>query len=161
MTCVSGEAQEACPSKKSNPAILELFGSGKVTEHWEQIESAVRSAVPDERSIPEALTALRTGELIAFGVWTTQGETDDPAMSAIIVTRIVVGGWNRRSALIYAMAGEGLDLDQWKSVGLQLEAAAKANGIGSLIALTDNPRILEIVDVLGWKTRYYCEKEIV
>ena len=143
-------------AKAAKTPALELLEQGGITRHWDALLQAVRESTPGITDLDMADVAfkLRSKDLFAFALW-----LGEEIVGFVVLQSVVSNGL--QAANVHAISGKGISLDQWKSFIKQCVDVLRMAGYNRLVALTDNPRILQIVKGDGWKTHTYCERDVL
>ena len=134
-------------------ATLELLEQGGLTTHWDHLMGAIRESVTGitEPQLADTCRQLRSRDMVAFALWI--GER----VHGYVVMQPVV--YQERQAMnVYAIHGNDIDMGQWASFIEQVSDLLRNAGYSRMVAITTNPRVLEIVRRTGWNVRNYCER---
>lgn len=147
-------AQEA--SKEAKKTItLEPLDQGGITLHFDELVQAVKASTPDGSPwvSANAMQALRGRAMTAWAVWSSE------KIQGFAITR-PIRNEGRQTLLVYALWGHDLTLAQWQEAIDALCTTVKPLGFTRVMAITDSPRVLDIVRADGWRIRNLCEKEV-
>lgn len=146
-------APEVLLDQKTKTATLELLEQGGLTAHWPRLLDAIRESVGTltEMELAEVCRKLRARDMVAFAMWV--GEQIRGYIVMQPVNRIDAPAMN-----IYAIHGADITMDQWGTFVNQAAYLLKIAGYTRMLAISNNPRVLEIVRRTGWKVSNYCER---
>lgn len=129
----------------------------QVTRYWEDIRSALVSAVPplanaSQEGINTFLEGLLTGRLQAWALY-EQGDEKINILALAITTVWRDIGTGNRNLLIYALYGYSfVQPESWKEGIAGLKEFAKREQCVQIVAFTRVGRVLDIVKELGGDT---------
>lgn len=143
-------------AKATKTPALELLEQSGITRHWDALLQTVRDSTPgiSDMDMADVAFKLRSKDLFAFALW-----LGEEIVGFVVLQSVISNGL--RAANIHAVSGKGISLDQWKAYIKQCAAVLRLGGYDRLVALTDNPRVLQIVKGDNWKTHTYCERDLL
>ena len=152
---VHADSQVQATPKKT--ITLELLDQAGITLHYDDLVDAVKTSVPDctPWTVAHSMMAIRGKQLLAWAIW-----VGERIQGVFITQPVSVGFAGDRGMFIYALRGNELEMDQWSEVIDQFSGIARRLNYTRLLAMTKNPRILEIVTQTGWTVSSFCEREI-
>jgi hypothetical protein len=133
----------------------------QITKFWDTIEEAINESVPiyaqgiavelRNRNIHEALLLGKMQAWAGFGL-----VEDRPALVGLVVTTIEEDPCSRVTNLsIYSLYGvENIDRKIYEDGLATLRKFAQGSGCSRILAITDNPRVIQLIRMMGGETRY-------
>jgi len=143
----------------SSPKItLEPLDHGSITVHWDDIVEAVDISHQgcSWSTLANAMLAVRQKTLIVWAIWI--GED----IQGFCLTQPAKTDYSgARAMFIYALHANDLSLDQWRDdVIPAFKDILRRVGYTKIVAVSSNPRIIEIIKHAGWQDKMLCETEI-
>lgn len=144
---------------------IELSGplrQNEITMYWGEIEQTIMETispsvgvVDTQVTVAATQTAIRQDTTWVLAIW------KDDRVNGFMLTKPYQERGGKPSLLLHALWSSGdIQDDEWVEVGRQLEQIAAGTGYSSLIAVTDNPRMRHLADVLGWTQKWTCTKKL-
>ena len=132
----------------------------QVTRYWDILRPAIEESLPPVAGetpdkMNRILAALIGGSLHCWV--SSQIKDERRILEGVMVTRILHDDVSEtKSLLIYCLYGyDIISGNGWKSGFAALAKWAKSIGCSRIVAYSDVPRILDIVEKLGGDTRYH------
>jgi len=131
----------------------------QISKHWDIIRYAVEQSLPpivggSPDRMKKILTSLLCGKAHCWASYIVNG--DVRRFEGIVITRIFYDDVSdTRNLLIYCLYGyEGVDQLSWTTGLKALVKFARSKNCKRIIAYTDVPYIIELVNKLGGDTSY-------
>lgn len=142
---------------KKSTITLELLDQGGITLHYDELLHAIKSSIPywSMVMLANSVVALREKTLLAWAIW--KGEQ----IQGFVLTQPAVSNYSGSECMvIYAICGQDMEIADWSEAITHLSNIIKPLGYSRLAAITDSPRVLEIINHTGWTIKSFCEKEL-
>lgn len=152
------EEQKECRDKsKPNKLVAWLMSPKDVSMYWNAVVSAVVSGLPkrmvDADTPTNIMAAIMSGGLDCWALLDVE-QGRPPKFVGAGTTAIAEDKWlKRRSLVIYSLhSARYVTAEAWKSALEPVVEHAKENGCSRVIAYTDNPRAIQLANLLGFTT---------
>ncbi len=131
----------------------------QIAEHWDIIKYAIDQSLPPiVTDHPDKMNRILSSALSGgTTVWVSYTKVKEMnRFEAVILTKFLFDDVsNTKNLLIYSLFGyEVIDKESWMQ-GLEgIAKFAKARGCSKIVAYTDQPHVIDLVNKLGGETIY-------
>jgi len=136
----------------------------QISRYWDLVKIAVHGSLPPGTITPEREHFLLQSLMEGKGqVWVVPGDSTGSRVRAMLITTDYTDDITQtKDFLVYATYSFIPVPDEiWKRVEEDLQKIAKAAGCDRIVAFTDEPRVIELMELFGYDSSYrFMVKEI-
>ncbi len=123
-----------------------------MTALWPSLMKAVESS-SDRWGIADISRRIRAKELYCLAIW-----KDDLICGSLVLQPTVIEGMSGINIL--GLNSDGFSIDDWKeAISILCDMLRTAN-VKTLMAVSDNPRVIEIMKADDWRLRTVGSREV-
>ena len=134
-------------------AMVELLEQGGLNIHWDRLMDTIREGVQGltEWDMADIARKLRGRQLVAIALWLGERVHGYAVLQPATLKDSLCMN-------VYAIHGKDISIEQWGVFIDQVSDVLRLSGYTRMVAITQNPRVLEICRRTGWGVSNYCER---
>lgn len=131
---------------------LELLEQHGVTTLWSSLMTAVESA-SDRWGLADIARRIRAKELYCLAIW-----KDNKISGSLVLQPTTIEGMS--GVNILGLNADGFSIEDWREAISVLCDMLRIAGVKALMAVSENPRVLEIMKADDWHMRTVGSRRI-